>query len=154
MIFAVRVPIGQERKVALVMAQTAKLMNLQIYSILYTSKLKGRIFVEAPNVFEVRKLASKVMKIKRIQRGVVEVDEIVSLITRVPEIEVKPGDVVEILDGALRGAKAIVRSVDKQKSVAELSLVEISPAWTITISLDKIRVLEQAKEEAESSEVG
>ncbi len=153
MIFAVRVPIGQERKVALVMAQTAKSMNLQIYSILYTSKLKGRIFIEAPNVFEVRKLASKVMKVKRVQKGVVEMDEIIALITRVPEIEVKPGDIVEILDGALRGAKGIVRSVDKQKSIAELSLVEISPAWTITIGLDKIRVLEQAKKETEAGEV-
>ena len=73
-----------------------------------------------------------------------------SKLTFAPSIEsisIEEGDIVELIGASLKGEKAKVTRIDKQKEEAVVNLLGAVVPLPVTVKLDNIKVIRRAGEE-------
>ena len=142
--FAVRTTAGRELDVALIVENRARVLReergIDARSIIVPPGIKGYVFIEAPNLGSVYPLITDVKYVKRGQLVKVKPEEIERLVKPKPVIEmVNEGDIVEIVRGPFRGMKAQVVSVDRNKNMVMLSILEAAFNVPITVPGDYVK---------------
>jgi len=141
--FAVRTTAGRELDVALIIENRARVLReergIDARAIVVPPGIKGYVFVEAPNLGSVYPLITDVKYVKRGQLVKVKPEEIERLVKPKPVIEmVNEGDIVEIIRGPFR-VKAQVVSVDRNKNMVMLSILEAAFNVPITVPGDYVK---------------
>lgn len=107
-IFTVSVTVGQETTTANLIYSKAKTYNLPLYAILSPSKVKGYIFIEAPNKSAVEEaIRGGIRHAKRVlPGGEIPFSEIEHFLEEKPAVSgFEPGDIVELIAGPSRVRK-------------------------------------------------
>ncbi|RLG88682.1 MAG: transcription elongation factor Spt5, partial [Thermoprotei archaeon] len=136
-----RTTAGQEVNVALMLEAASKSVKARgIYSIIVPPEIKGYIIIETEGLHVVHRVARDIKHVKGKAMGSLRRDEVERLIKVKPPIEeLKPGDIVEIISGPFKGLKASVVSVDMQKNLVTLNILEASFKMEATIPADNVR---------------
>ena len=140
-----RTTAGQEANVALMLEAIAKGMKVKgLYAIVVPPEIKGYIVIETEGLHVVHRIARDIKHVKGKAMGSLKRGEVERLIkVKRPVEEVKPGDIVEIISGPFKGLKASVISVDVQKNVVTLNILEASYKMEATVPGDDIRVIKR-----------
>ncbi len=135
----------QEMNVALMLESIASGLRASgLYAIVVPPEIKGYIIIEAEGLHVVHRLARDIKHVKGKAMGSLKRDEVERLIKVVSPIEkVRPGDTVEIVSGPFKGLKAKVISVDVQKNVVTVKMLEASYSMEATLPGDDIRPLKR-----------
>jgi len=136
-----RTTAGQEVNVALMLeAATRSEGSKGLYAIVVPPEIKGYIVIEAEGLHVVHRLARDIKHVKGKAMGSLMKEEVERLIKVKPPIEeLKPGDIVEIISGPFKGLRASVISVDVQKNLVTLNILEASFKMEATIPADNVR---------------
>lgn len=165
-IYAVRATAGQERVVAEIMYREAvnqrkelKAVGKEVASVLYTTGLKGYILVEADSPGTVEDLARNVPKTKGLllkrkgdlsSAGSISMEELTKMLEPTPVVlEVRKGDLIELLTGPFKSEKARVAGIDKDKDEITVELIEAAVPIPVIVRGDDIKILKHEDTEEE-----
>jgi len=144
-IYAVRTTAGQEKNVARLIAMNAKAYNIPIKAIVAPEALKGYIFVEADGPHIVDKAIMGMKHVRSRVPGVVAIKDLERFLVARPIIEeLDVGDEVEIVAGPLRGARAKVVRIDKEKEEIVVELLEATFPMPVTVDADAVKIVKKA----------
>jgi len=163
-IYAVKATAGQERVVAELLYREAKNKKAlieseggKIYSVLYTTGLKGYVLVEANSPGVVEDLAREVPKTRGLllkekgnleSAGVIPISDLdKTLKPKSVVTEVSRGDLIELIAGPFKGEKARVAKIDKDKNEITVELIEAAVPIPVVVSGDDIKVITRDKDE-------
>jgi transcriptional antiterminator NusG len=147
-IFAVKVAVGHEKIVADLIANKAKRMGSEIYSILVPTKLRGYLLIESSSIVTIQRLVKNVQHIRGVVQGTTPFSEISHFLTPKPIVSgITEGSIVELISGPFKGEKARVRQIDKTKEEITVEMFESMVPIPVTVRADHVRVLEKEKEE-------
>ncbi|AEC51728.1 transcription antitermination protein NusG [Pyrococcus sp. NA2] len=147
-IFAVRVTQGQEENTARLIYSKVRTYNLPVYAILAPSKVKGYIFVEAPE----KSVVDEAIRGIRHARGVlpreVPFSEIEHFLEEKPAVSgLEPGDIVELISGPFKGEKAKVVRVDEAKDEIVVELIGAIVPIPVTVKGEYVRLISKRQKE-------
>ncbi len=133
----------QEMNVALMLESIAKGSKTKgLYSIIVPPEIHGYIIIETKGLHIVHQLARDIKHVKGRAMGSLTREEVEKLIkVRSPIEEIKPGDIVEIVSGPLKGQKGKVLSVDVQKNIVKLDMLETSFKAEMTVPGDFVKLV-------------
>ncbi len=163
-IYAVKATAGQERVVAELLYREAKNKKSaieaeggKIYSVLYTTGLKGYVLVEANSPGVVEDLAREVPKTRGLllkekgnleSAGIIPIDDLEATLTpRKIATEVNRGDLIELISGPFKGEKAKVARIDEDKNEITVELIEAAVPIPVVVSGEDIKILVREKDE-------
>jgi len=145
-IYVVKTTAGREDLVAEFLLEEAKRKNVLVYAVFVPPGLKGYIFVEADNVYEVRKAAEGIPHVKGVLADEVPFEQIEHyLVPEKKEIEVNRGDIVEVIAGPFKGYRLRVVRVDKERNEITGELLDSPVPIPVTVSFDDIKVIQRAE---------
>ncbi|BAD85608.1 transcription antitermination protein [Thermococcus kodakarensis KOD1] len=147
-IFTVSVTVGQETTTANLIYSKAKTYNLPLYAILSPSKVKGYIFIEAPNKSAVEEAIRGIRHAKRVLPGEIPFSEIEHFLEEKPAVSgFEPGDIVELIAGPFKGEKAKVVRVDESKDEIVVELVSSVVPIPVTVRGEYVRLISKRQKE-------
>jgi len=144
-IYAVRTTAGQEKNVARLIAMNARAYNIPIKAIVAPEALKGYIFIEADGPHIVDKAIMGMKHVRSRVPGVVAIKDLERFLVAKPIIEeLDVGDEVEIVAGPLRGARAKVVRIDREKEEVVVELLEATFPMPVTVDADAVKIVKKA----------
>jgi transcriptional antiterminator NusG len=163
-IYAVKATAGQERVVAELLYREAKNKKDliaseggKIYSVLYTTGLKGYVLVEANSPGVVEDLARDVPKTRGLllkekgnleSAGVIPITDLEKTLKPKSAVtDVNRGDLIELIAGPFKGEKARVAKLDRDKNEITVELIEAAVPIPVIVSGDDIKVITRDKDE-------
>jgi transcriptional antiterminator NusG len=163
-VYSVRATAGQERVVAELLYREARNKKVVIereggavYSILYSTALKGYVLVEADSPGTVEDLARNVPKTKGLllrkkgdieSAGVITIAELDKILRPTPIVTtVRRGDLIELISGPFKGERARVAKVDENKNEITVELIEAAVPIPVIVGGDDIKTLEKKDSE-------
>jgi transcriptional antiterminator NusG len=142
-LFVVKTSIGHEKDVADAIAHRAK-GSENILAILSPVRLRGYLFVEAINFYELRTIVKGVAHVRGVIKGETSVKEIEHLFVSKPiTASISEGDIVELIAGPFKGEKARVQHIDETKEEVTIELFEAMVPIPITIKGAHVRLVEK-----------
>jgi transcription termination/antitermination protein NusG len=142
MIFIVKVTTNKEERVIDMIVDRAEKKNINIFSVFRPHGLRGYIFLEAENRESAEEAAFDLPYVKGIIGKTINYEEIKNMIEpSVENISIKEGDIVEMTGSTLKGEKAKVLRIDKQKEEVVVSLLGAVVPLPVTVKLDNIKVI-------------
>lgn len=144
-IYAVTVTGGKEEYVADLIEKIAKREKLAIYSIMAIPGLKGYIFVEAENSLDIQRAIYGLRYARKVIPQEISPEELIKYFEKKEE-KIEVGNIVEILVGALKGARGKVIKVDEKKKEVTIELLDVPVPLTLTLPITNVRVLEKKDE--------
>lgn len=162
-IYVVRATAGQEKVVAEIMYREALSLKEEfaplgkaVYSVLYTTGLKGYILVEADSPGTVEDIARNVPKTKGLllkkkgdlsSAGVISISELEEILDPTPIVsEVNKGDMIELISGPFKSERARVARIDKDKNEITVELIEAAVPIPVIVRGDDIKIIRQEDE--------
>lgn len=146
-IWAVKCTAGREIMLADKIEVRAKKMGLDIYAVFVPPNIKGFVFVEAETYDDVLRSVYGDRNFKGMIKEPIPIEEMKGLLgIKEIEIEVNPGDIVELISGPFKGEQARVVRVDKGKKEVTIELLDAAIPVQITVKMDSITVLRRKGE--------
>lgn len=166
MIYVLKVTANQERVVAEMLGREAMARKKEkpdsgkeIYSVLYTTGLKGYVLVEANSPGSVEDIALKIPKTKGLLKkkgggidsaGLIKIEELEKTLLPKPVVEdISKGDLVELIAGPFKGEKARVARIDKTRNEITVELIEAAVPIPVSVKGEDIKVLKKEETEVE-----
>ena len=147
MIFVVRVTAGRENQVMEKIVAKVKKEGHNVYAVMHPREVKGYIFVEAAEEDDVRRSLQRVRNVRGIV-GTVNLKDISHFLEKKTKpLELKEGDIVEIVAGPFRGERAKVRRANMIKEEAVVELLEAAVPIPITVKMEDIRLVKKEGDE-------
>ena len=141
-LYAVKVTNGQERTVAMMLSDKAKVERLPIAAILSPAELKGYIIVEAERPHIVDELIRGMRHTRERVQGTISPEEVDHYIETKPVVEgLEEGILVEVIAGPFKGMQARVVRVDVTKEEVTIEILEAAFTLPITVHADYVREL-------------
>lgn len=164
MIYVVKVTANQERVVAEMLYREAIARRKEyleegkeVYSVLYTTSLKGYILVEADSPGTVEDLARGVSKTRGLLRkrkddlssaGTIPIEELEKTLMPAPIVkEINKGDLIELIAGPFKGEKARVAKINQDKNEVTVELIEAAVPIPVIVRGEDIKILKREGEE-------
>ncbi|MDI6708746.1 MAG: transcription elongation factor Spt5 [Candidatus Thermoplasmatota archaeon] len=142
-LFVVKTSIGHEKDVADAIANRAK-RTANILAILSPVRLRGYVFVEATNLYELQSMIKGIAHVRGLVKGETNVREIEHLFVPKPiSAGVSEGDIVEIIAGPFKGEKARIQRIDETKEEVTIELFEAMVPIPVTIKGTHVRLVEK-----------
>lgn len=139
-LYAVKVTVGQERNVALMLTDKAKVEGLPIAAILAPSDLRGYIIVESSAPHAVDQLIRGMRHTRERVQGLIDPTEVGHYLETRPVIEgLEVGALVEVIAGPFKGMQAKVVRVDTSKEEVTMEILEAAFTLPITVHADYVR---------------
>lgn len=139
-LYAVKVTMGQERNVALMLADKAKVEKIPVAAILAPADLKGYIIVETSAPHAVDQLIRGMRHTRERVSGLVDPSEVDHYLETKPVIEgLEIGGLVEVIAGPFKGMQAKVVRVDPNKEEVTVEILEAMFSLPITVHADYVR---------------
>ncbi len=143
-VYAVKTVVGREEDVAELIYANAKKNDLEVFSVFVLPGIKGFVFVEASSLDEVYMALRGLYYIKGLIKKEIPLEEIVSILKKEEkEIEVKKGDIVEIIAGPFKGEKAKVIRVDSSRDEITVEILGAVIPIPVTLKKDNVRVIKK-----------
>jgi transcriptional antiterminator NusG len=144
-LYAVKVTVGQERNVAQMLADKAKVEGLPIAAILAPTELRGYIIVESSAPHAVDQLIRGVRHTRERVQGMVDPSEVNHYLETRPAFEgLEVGTMVEVIAGPFKGMQAKVVRVDPAKEEVTVEILEAAFTLPITVHADYVREVKGA----------
>jgi transcriptional antiterminator NusG len=138
-LYVVKVTRGQERNIALMLSDRARVEKLPVAAILAPSELKGYLIVEADAPHTVEELIRGMKHVRQRVQGTLSISDVERYLESRRAAGVELGAVVEVVAGPFKGMQAKVMRVDEAKGEVTVELLEASYALPITLNLDYVR---------------
>ena len=150
MIFIIKVTTNKEDKAVEMISDRAQKKNLNTYTVLRPHGLRGYILLEAEDRESAEESVFNLPYVKGIVGKTLTYEEIKNMVEpSVENIDIKEGDIVEMIGATLKGEKAKVLRIDKQKEEVVVSLLGSVVPLPLTIKIDNVRVVRRDEHEAE-----
>jgi transcriptional antiterminator NusG len=145
LIYAIKTIIGRENVVLEAMSGKAISRGLDIKAFVHPEEIKGYIFIEG----ELKDIDALVKEIPH-ARGVIRqpvplLDVIKFLETKKVEIEIKDGDIIEVIGGPFKGEKGKVTRFDKIKGEVTMELIEVTVPIPITVNAGLVKIIKKSE---------
>src|SRR3989338_3576552 len=142
MIFIIKVTTNKEEKAVEMIADRAQKKSLNTYAVLKPHGMRGYILLEAEDRESAEESVFNLPYVKGIVGKTIEYAEIKNMVEpSVENIDIKEGDIVEMIGSTLKGEKAKVLRIDKQKEEVVVSLLGSVVPLPLTIKIDNVRVI-------------
>jgi len=152
MIFIIKVTTNKEEKAVDMIAERAEKKRINAYAVLKPHGLRGYVLVEAEDRESAEEAVFNLPYVKGIIGKTIGYDEIKNMIEpSITTISIKEGDIVEIIGSTLKGEKAKVIRIDKQKEEVVVNLLGAVVQLPVTLKIDNIKVIRR-EEEGEENE--
>ncbi|MCY0868856.1 MAG: transcription elongation factor Spt5 [Desulfurococcus sp.] len=144
-VYAVRTTLGRELDVALIMStrveeKLSRGEETSVRGIIIPPGVRGYVFIELEKLSELYSLIADIKYVKSGRPVKVSFEELERMLKPKPVIEeLNVGDVVEITRGPFRGMYARVSSIDKNKNMLTVNILEAAFTIPITIPGDYVR---------------
>lgn len=139
-LYAVKVTVGQERNVAMMLADKAKVEGLPIAAILSPMELRGYVIIESSAPHAVDQLIRGMRHTRERVQGLVNPDEVAHYLETRPVVEgLEIGGLVEVIAGPFKGMQAKVVRVDPTKEEVTIEILEAAFTLPITVHADYVR---------------
>jgi transcriptional antiterminator NusG len=149
MIFIIKVTTNKEERAVDMISDRAKKKNLNVYSVLRPHGLRGYIFLESEDRESAEEAVFNLPYVKGIIGKTIEYTEIQGMVQpTIESVSIKEGDIVEMIGSTLKGEKAKVLRIDKQKEEVVVSLFGAVVPLPVTVKIDNIKVIR--REDAEN----
>jgi transcriptional antiterminator NusG len=163
-IYVVKVTANQERVVAELAGREAlsrRKQNVEagkeVYSVLYTTGLKGYILVEADGPGTVEDLVREVPKTRGLllkkkgdieSAGTIAIEELEKTLCPTPVVDkVNKGDLIELIAGPFKGEKARIARIDVGKNEITVELIEAAVPIPVIVKGEDIKILKKEENE-------
>jgi transcriptional antiterminator NusG len=142
MIFIIKVTTNKEERAVDMIADRARKKNLSVYSVLRPHGLRGYIFLESEDRESAEEAVFNLPYVKGIIGKTIEYSEIQGMVQpTIESVSIKEGDIVEMIGSTLKGEKAKVLRIDKQKEEVVVSLFGAVVPLPVTVKIDNIKVI-------------
>jgi transcriptional antiterminator NusG len=150
MIFIIKVTTNKEERAVDMIAERATKKNLNVYSVLRPHGLRGYLFLEAEDRESAEEAVFNLPYVKGIIGKTIEYSEIQGMVQPTIEtVSIKEGDIVELIGSTLKGEKAKVLRIDKQREEVVVSLFGAVVPLPLTVKIDNVKVIRREEEENE-----
>ena len=148
MIFIIKVTTNKEERAVDMIAEKIEKKELNVYSVSRPHGLRGYIFLEAEDRESAEEAVFNLPYVKGIIGKTIVYNEIKNMMNpSVENVSIKEGDIVEMIGQTLKGEKAKVLRVDKQKEEVVVSLFGAIVQFPVTVKLDNVKVIRREDEE-------
>ncbi|HPD81926.1 MAG TPA: transcription elongation factor Spt5 [Candidatus Pacearchaeota archaeon] len=148
MMFIIKVTTNKEERAVDMISDRAEKKNLNVYSVLRPHGLRGYIFLEAEDRESAEEAVFNLPYVKGIIGKTIEYEEIKGMVQpTVESVSIKEGDIVELIGSTLKGEKAKVLRIDKQKEEVVVSLFGAVVPLPLTLKIDNVKVIRREEEE-------
>lgn len=150
MIFIIKVTTNKEEKAVVMIAERAEKKGINVSAVLRPHGLRGYILVESEDRESAEEAVFNLPYVKGIIGKTIEYDEIKNMVEpSMTTISIKEGDIVEIISSTLKGEKAKVLRIDKQKEEVVVILLGAVVQLPVTLKIDNIKVIRREEENAD-----
>ena len=150
MIYVIKVTTNKEDQAVETIAERIMKKSLNVQSVLRPHGLRGYILLEAEDRDSAEEAVYNLPYVKGIIGKTITYEEIKNMVEpSASSITIKDGDIVEIISSTLKGEKAKVLRIDKQKEVVVVSLLGAVIPLPVTIKLDNLKVIRREEYEGE-----
>jgi len=150
MIFIIKVTTNKEEKAVDMIADRVEKKGLNTYAVLRPHGLRGYILLEAEDRDSAEESVFNLPYVKGIIGKTISYEEIKDMVEpSVENVDIKEGDIIEIIGANLKGEKAKVLRIDKQKEEVVVSLLGAVVPLPLTIKIDNVRVIRREEGEEE-----
>ena len=148
MIFIIKVTTNKEEKAVDMIAERVEKKNLNVYSVSKPHGLRGYVLLEAEDRESAEEAVFNLPYVKGIIGKTINYEEIKNMIeSSVVAVSIKEGDIVEMIGANLKGEKAKVLRIDKQKGEVVVSLLGAVVPLPVTTKIDNVKVIRREEEE-------
>jgi transcriptional antiterminator NusG len=148
MMFIIKVTTNKEERAVDMISDRAEKKNLNVYSVLRPNGLRGYIFLEAEDRESAEEAVFNLPYVKGIIGKTIEYEEIKGMVQpTIESVSIKEGDIVELIGSTLKGEKAKVLRIDKQKEEVVVSLFGAVVPLPLTVKIDNVKVIRREEEE-------
>jgi len=148
MIFIIKVTTNKEEKAVDMISERAEKKGINAYAVLKPHGLRGYVLVEAEDRESAEESVFNLPYVKGIIGKTIGYEEIKNMIEpSITTISIKEGDIVEIIGSTLKGEKAKVIRIDKQKEEVVVNLLGAVVQLPVTIKIDNVKVIRREEEE-------
>ncbi|MBT3408038.1 transcription elongation factor Spt5 [Candidatus Woesearchaeota archaeon] len=141
-IFALKCTANREETVADFLTANAKRKELNIFSIIIPHGIKSFIFIEASDKYEVDKAAFRIPYARNVLPTPISEKEVLHLIsTEKKEVDIRKGDIVEIIAGPFKKERAKITRVDLFKEEVVIELLDAAVPIPMTRRIEDINVI-------------
>jgi len=142
MIYVIKVTTNKEDQSVETIAERIIKKSINVQSVLRPHGLRGYILLEAEDRDSAEEAVYNLPYVKGIIGKTITYQEIKNMVEpSASSITIKDGDIVEIISSTLKGEKAKVMRIDKQKEEVVVSLLGAVIPLPVTIKLDNIKVI-------------
>lgn len=148
MIFIIKVTTNKEERAVDMIAEKAQKKNLNVFSVSRPHGLRGYVLLEAEDRESAEESVFNLPYVKGIIGKTISYDEIKNMLEQsAVTISIKEGDIVEIIGATLKGEKAKVSRIDKQKEEVVVTLLGAVVPLPVTLKMDNVKVIRRESEE-------
>jgi len=150
MIFIIKVTTNKEERAVDMIAEKVEKKDLNVHSVSRPHGLRGYILLEAEDRDSAEEAVFNLPYIKGIIGKTISYEEIKGMVEpSVSTITIKEGDIVEMIGATLKGEKAKVLRIDKQKEEVVVSLLGAVVPLPVTVKIDNVKVIRREEGEEE-----
>jgi transcription termination/antitermination protein NusG len=147
MIQIIKVQTNKEERALEMIYERAIKKDIKIYSISRPHGLRGYILLESEDRDSAEEAVYNLPYIKGIIGKTISYEEIKNMVEpTAAAVSIKEEDIVEIISSTLKGEKAKVLRIDKQKEEVVVSLLGAVVPLPVTIKLDNVKVIRREEE--------
>jgi len=141
-LYSLRTTAGRENIVVDMLLIKIKSEALNVKAVLHPAELKGYVFLEG-NLADIHKALQGMLHIRSLMEKPIGLSDIQRFL-EAKRIAVDVGDEVEIVGGAFKGEKGLIKRIDKTKDEVTVELLEASMPIPITIATNFVKILKKA----------
>lgn len=141
MIFTVRTTVGREKTaIDSINLKTKHGTEGAIKAVLSLAEIKGYFFVEGDNEENIETFLKTMPHIRGFIKKDVSLDKLNQYFVDKPaEVDIKEGDLIEVMGGPFKREKAKIIRINMQKREAKIELIETVVPIPITIKIDLLK---------------
>jgi len=148
MIFIIKVTTNKEERAVDMIAEKVEKKDLNVYSVSRPHGLRGYVFLEAEDRDSAEEAVFNLPYVKGIIGKTIGYEEIKNMMEpSVESVSIKDGDIVEMIGATLKGEKAKVLRVNKQKEEVVVSLLGATVQFPVSVKLDNVKVIRREDDE-------
>jgi len=142
--YALKVMGGYEEKVALILGERAKALNLDVRSVVFSKDYKNVVFVEVGDVTDLYYLIKGVRYVRGRRPIPVTIDDVIKLVKpAVTEVVVERGQLIQVIGGPFKGMKG--RVIEVRKSDVDITLLEGDSKIVVTVPIDQVKPISESE---------
>lgn len=153
MIFIIKVTTNKEERAIEMVSERVKKKSISVHTVIKPHGLRGYILLEAEDRDSAEEAVFNLPYVKGIIGKTIGYEEIKNMIEpSVKDISIEEGDIVEIIGSTLKGEKAKVIRLDKQKEEVVVNLLGAVIQLPVTLKIDNVKVVRREGEGEEDEE--